>query len=172
MKYIYLIILFCLPVSVFSQFYPLEAGLVGGPSTGMNFRAYLEEDISYEALLSFRYRGAQLHLFRQQHSELEMFENGNLYLVYGYGAHLGIYNTDHYRIFFQEINFGYNIITPVAGLDGFAGVEYRFMEQPFSIGLNFKPYMELSLRQVFAVNIWDVGITVKYRFKSPTGFYQ
>lgn len=158
-------------MTVFCQFYPLEVGGSGGFSSGINFRAYLEEELSYESLVSFRYDGLQAHLVRQQHHELEMMETGALYLVYGYGAHVGFYYTDQYSVFTRDIYFGQRIFTPVVGLDGYAALEYRFLDTPLSIGISYKPYMEISLRQIFGVNLWDFGFTAKYRFSSKNVYY-
>lgn len=164
-------ILSALSFACFGQFYPLEVGGVGGVSSGLNFRAYLSEDISYEALLSFRDEGMQVHLLRQEHHEIDMLLSGSLFLVYGYGAHTGFYYTDSYKIFFQDVYYGQRIFTPVVGADGFAGLEFRFEEYPLSIGVNYKPYMEISLKQIFGANFWDFGFTIKYRFKPDSVYY-
>ncbi|MFC2079946.1 hypothetical protein ACFLRQ_00565 [Bacteroidota bacterium] len=166
-----IIIVAILSMNVSGQFYPLEAGAVLGGSSGFSFRAYLDEDLSYEALLSFRNQGAQIHLFRQQHNEIYMTKEGSLHFVYGYGAHLGFYYTDHYTIFFNDIYFGRNLFSPAAGVDGYSGLEYRFHELPLSFTLSYKPYMELSLRQIFGINLWDFGLTVKYRFKPQNNYF-
>lgn len=157
--------------NVYGQFYPLEAGGVGGISSGLTFRAYLHEELSYEALLSFRNEGAQFHLFRQHHKELRMMEDGNLNLIYGFGSHFGFYYSEDYTIFFQEVHYGRRVFSPLLGMDGFVGLEYRFHEIPLSIGLNYKPYMELSWRQIFGINLWDFGFSFKYRFRPDNEYY-
>ncbi len=171
MKHLLIFFFIFISLEGFSQFYPLEAGAVGGVSSGLNFRAYLDEDLSYEALLSFRNDGAQFNLFRQNHTELQMTEKGSFNLVYGFGSHLGFYYSETYTVFFQDVNFGRRVFSPVLGMDGFVAIEYRFHETPISIGLNFKPFMELSLRQIFGINLWDTGLTVKYRFKAENAYY-
>jgi hypothetical protein len=171
MKSTLILIFTLLSLNVAGQFYPLEAGAVGGYTAGFNFRAYLEEDLSYEALMSFRNQGLQAHLFRQQHMEAHLTKAGTLYFVYGYGAHVGFYYTDHYTVFNQNIYFGKELFSPTAGFDGFAGLEYRFQDIPLSVGLNFKPYMELSLRQIFGINLWDIGFTARYRFKPQNNYF-
>jgi hypothetical protein len=35
---------------------------------------------------------------------------------------------------------------------------------PVSFGFNFQPFMEISLKQLFGINLWDFGFNVKYRF--------
>lgn len=171
MKRFLLIIFTVLSMSCMGQFYPLEAGGFGGYSSGFTFRAYLDDVTSYEALVSFKNRGLQLHLFRQENKELQMTELGSVYLTFGYGAHAGFYYADHYNIFFRDVYFGSEKFSPLAGVDMYAAFEYRFQEIPLSVGIAYKPYMELSLRQIFGINIWDVGFTVKYRFKAQNEYY-
>ena len=166
MKTQLLIILFSLlPCSAFSQFYPFEVGGVGGYSSGLNCRAYLGEHLSYETLLSIRNDGLQLHLFRQKHEEIKDTPSGSLQFVYGVGAHAGFYFTDNYNVFYHTIYFGEKIFTPAVGVDGYAALEYRLYDIPFSVGIRYKPFMEISLKQIFGINLWDVGVTFKYRFK-------
>jgi hypothetical protein len=171
MRNFLLCIVTCISLQSFGQFYPLEAGGVGGLSSGLSFRAYLDEELSYEALLSFRNEGAQLHLFRQNHSELHLMKDGSINLIYGFGSHLGFYISDTYNMFFQNVYFGRTVFSPVIGGDGFVAIEYRFHETPLSFGIQYKPFMELSYRQIFVVNLWDFGFTFKYRFKPDNSYY-
>lgn len=171
MKKLLSIIILIISIDGYAQFYPLEAGVTGGLSSGLNFRAYLDESLSYEAQLSFRNEGLQFNLFRQVHEEMEMTENGTIYFVFGYGAHAGFYYTDRYNVLFREIYFGRDVFSPLLGIDGYAAIEYRMYDTPISFGLSFKPFMELSLKQIVGVNMWDFGFTFKYRFSDQRGYY-
>lgn len=164
MKHIILIILILLPSRLFAQFYQKEAGIRGGYSSGITFRVNLEEYLSYEGQLYYRDQGAVFNLIRQQHREIGMDRFGNWDFVYGFGAHGGFYFTDHYNIFFRQIYLGKEIFTPVIGMDGYVAIEYKLVEAPVSFGIDFKPFMEISLKQLFGFNAWDFGINVKYRF--------
>lgn len=164
MKNIILTLLLIIPVQLFSQFYNKEVGIRGGYSSGLTFRVNLEEHLSYEAQLYYRDQGAIFHLIRQQHREIGYDKYGNWKFIYGFGAHAGFYFTDHYNIFFRKIYFGREIFTPVIGMDGYVAVEYQLVEAPVSFGFDFKPFMEISLKQLFGVNVWDFGFNVKYRF--------
>jgi len=164
MKNFILIFLLSVCSVSYSQFYQKEAGFRTGVTSGIQLRVNLEEQLSYDLLLSFRNEGAQLHLLRLQNNELLFTESGTLMLFYGFGAHAGFYFTDHYSIFFRTIYFGQRVFSPLAGIDGYASLEYRFEDAPFSFGLDYKPFMEFSLRQIFTVNIWDFALTAKYRF--------
>jgi hypothetical protein len=157
-------IFLCLSVSAFPQFYPREVGMRGGYSSGITFRVNIEEDLSYEAQLTYRQRGTIFSMLRQNHLEIGMDKNGNWEFLYGMGAHAGFYFTDSYRILWKEIYYGQNLFTPVIGVDGYIGVDYSLATIPVSFGCSFQPFMEISLRQIFSLNLWDFGIHVRYKF--------
>lgn len=165
MKNLYtIILLLCLSPAAFSQFYTKEVGIRGGYSSGITFRVNLEETISYEAQLNYRDQGGIFTMYRQQHREIGMDRLGNWEFLYGFGAHAGFYYTDSYKILFREIYFGTDVFTPVIGVDGYLGIDYKLVDLPMSFGVSFQPYMELSLKQVFGINFWDFGFHARYMF--------
>ena len=159
-----IIILLCLSPAAFSQFYNKEIGIRGGYTSGITFRVNLEEYLSYEAQITYRDHGTIFTLIRQQHQEIGMDPFGNWEFLYGFGVHAGFYFTDSYRILFREIYFGRDLFTPVVGFDGYLGIEYQLVNAPVTFGLSFQPFMEISLKQVFGINLWDFGFNVRYRF--------
>jgi len=164
MKNLYIIIFLCLSTTAFAQMEIKEVGIRLGYTSGVSFRVNLTEDLSYEAQLGYRDKGAIFTVIRQDHMEMGMDRFGNWEFIYGIGAHAGFYFTDSYKIFFQEVYFGREIFTPVIGFNGYAGIEYRLIETPVSFGVSYQPFMEISLKQLFGVNFWDFGFSVKYRF--------
>jgi len=164
MKYLTLILLLALTVNAHSQYYPMEVGMRGGYSSGLSFRVNLDEVLSYEAQLSYRHQGAIITMLRLKRQEMAMDKNGNWEFLWGMGAHTGFYFTDSYRIFFEEIHYGQNLFTPVFGVDGYVGIDYLLEYLPISFGASFQPHMEISMRQLFSMNLWDFGIHVRYRF--------
>jgi hypothetical protein len=164
MRILTFIILLGIPAGAFSQYYPREVGMRGGYSGGMTFRVNIEDDLSYEGQLCYRNLGAIFTLFRLKHKEIGMDKFGNWEFIYGLGIHTGFYFTDSYRIFFQKIDYGQNLFTPVMGADGYIGIDYMLDKFPVGFGCSFQPHMEVSLRQIFLVNLWDFGVHVKYRF--------
>ena len=165
MRNLYIIILLlCLSPAAFSQFYAKEVGIRCGYSGGITFRVNLKENLSYEGQLSYRDHGAIFTMIRQQHQEIGMDRLGNWEFIYGFGAHAGFYFTDSYKILFREISFGREIFTPVIGMDGYVGIDYKLVELPMSFGVSFQPHMEISLKQVFGINLWDFGFHVRYMF--------
>jgi hypothetical protein len=163
-KYYIIIFLLGLSSSVFSQFHTKEVGLRGGYSSGITFRVNLAEDLSYEAQLAYRDQGGIFTMIRQRHLEIGMDPVGNWEFIYGFGMHAGFYFTDTYRILFREVYFGREIFTPVFGMDGYVGIDYKLENVPMSFGVSFQPFMEISLKQIFGINFWDFGFSVRYRF--------
>ena len=164
MKKLYIIMLLCLSAAASAQYEIKEAGIRLGYTSGISFRVNLDEALSYEGQIGYRDKGCIFTVLRQQHLEMGMDRHGTWDFLYGMGAHTGFYFTDSYRVFNQVVYFGREIFTPVIGFDGYVGIEYRLVEAPVSFGVNFQPFMEISLKQLFGVNFWDFGFTVKYRF--------
>ena len=164
MRNLTIIILLCIATTSFSQYYTREFGMRGGYTSGFTFRVNIPDDLSYEAQVAYRDGGTIAGLIRQVHMEIGMDQHGNWEFIYGFGAHVGFYLTNSYRFFFREIYYGRKLFSPVAGLDGYLGIEYQLVDAPVSFGVNFQPYMEISLKQLFGINLWDFGINVKYRF--------
>ena len=163
-KFYTIIFLLCLSPAAFSQFYNKEVGIRGGYSSGITFRVNLEENLSYEAQLSYRDNGAIFTMFRQQHIEMGMDRLGNWEFIYGLGIHTGFYYTDYYKIFYRKVYYGTEYFTPVLGFDGYVGIDYKLVNIPMSFGFSFQPFMEISLKQVFGINLWDFGFHARYMF--------
>ena len=164
MRNIAIMIFLSLTTGVYSQYQLKEIGLRGGYSGGVVFRVNLEEYLSYEAQAVYRDHGPIFGLVRQQHREVGMDRLGNWKLLHGFGAHAGFYFTDSYRILFREIYFGREMFSPVLGLDGYLAIEYQLVDAPVTFGISYQPYMEISLKQLFGINLWDFGFNVRYRF--------
>lgn len=159
-------ILICSILPSFSQNFLREAGLRGGQTAGITFRQYLDEHLSYEGILSFRKSGMQFTLLRQVHEMNPVFNlDPNLRLIYGFGGHVGYFFSEKYQPFgYTEFYYPYRKFSPVAGVDAYAGIEYRFDSFPVVIGLDYKPFFEFSLYQYFNLSIWDIAFTARYRF--------
>ena len=164
MKKLYIIILLCLPAALFAQSEIKEVGIRLGYTSGVSFRVNLSEDLSYEGQIGYRDKGAIFKIIRQEHLEIGMDRYGNWDFIYGMGAHTGFYFTDSYKLFFTEVYFGREIFTPVVGFNGYVAIEYRLVDTPVTFGVSYQPFMEISLKQLFGVNFWDFGFSVKYRF--------
>jgi hypothetical protein len=52
----------------------------------------------------------------------------------------------------------------IAGLDGLAGLEYRFVNVPVSLGIEVKPYFDFFGPKFFYLQPFDFAFTAKYHF--------
>ena len=159
---LFTILLISLPLN--AQNYFKAAGIRGGLSSGFTYRQYLEPDLAYEGLLSFRKGGIQLSILRQRYQPALLHIGEDFFFAYGYGGHVGFTYTDSYKFIFREYSYSDNRFSPLIGMDGYLGLEYHFPMLPVQVGLDFKPFFELSIFEFFQVSVWDVGFNIKYTF--------
>jgi hypothetical protein len=89
----------------------------------------------------------------------------NFFFYYGVGGHVGFeqwYRRYHYDN--QPDTYYYrHVATPVVGVDGIAGIEYRLKKVPLAFGFDYKPYFNLFGEQFFDMNMGDFGFSFKVR---------
>ena len=91
----------------------------------------------------------------------------DLFFYYGVGAHTGFIREK--KLYYTDCDGNdwcedyYRKLYPVLGLDGLIGAEYRFYSVPITIAIDFKPYLEFFGEEFFKINLYDFGLTLKYR---------
>lgn len=164
MKHFIIITLLFISVQASGQDFMKSAGIRGGLTSGISFRGYLNPELAYEGLLSFRGNGLQFTVLRQ-HFEPALWQiNDGFFVSYGYGGHLGFTNSHTYWHLFRTVHQENKKFSPLLGLDGYLGIEYHFMGIPVQVGLDYKPFFEFSLYQYFQLSVWDFAFTLKYIF--------
>ncbi len=158
----FLLLIFSLPLN--AQNYYRSAGIRGGISSGFTYRQFLEPDLAYEGLLSFRKGGIQFSVLRQRLQPTLMHISEDFYFTYGYGGHVGVTYTDTYKFFFREYSHSDKRFSPLIGMDGYLGLEYHFPMLPVQIGLDFKPFFEITVYEFFQMSVCDIGFNIKYTF--------
>ena len=146
-----------------AQNYTRSAGIRGGQTSGFTYRQNKDDANAYEGILSFKQGGLQLTLLKQFVKPYFTEHSDNIYLVWGYGAHLGTHRTSAFEIFSRRF-YNLNSITPLFGLDAYAGLEYRIKEIPLIIGADFKPFFDLAGIRFFSMSVWDFAFSLKYNF--------
>jgi hypothetical protein len=141
----------------------LRAGYRGGIFYQMNARAGNAE-IGYNALLSFNNNGLQLTGLRIIYGAKLNELSPDLYLSWGYGAHAGFVNVYRDRYDMDGYNYPQRQFSPLAGIDVWGSVEYRFREIPLNISLNVKPYIEIAFPSYVRFMPVDLGLSVSYVF--------
>lgn len=172
-----IIIALVILTSTFSkaQDYIHAAGYRAGLSNGLQYQVFTNEVKAYELLLSFRYEGVQLTALSKSYTPASIGDSERFFWYYGFGAHIGYHNTSH--CFDCHINDSLQTSprTPTPrdhknnmfalGVDFVGGLEYRLMTLPFTLGIDWKPYIGFFGPRRIARNIGDFAITARYTFK-------
>lgn len=164
MKYLALIILLFLTVSLKGQEYFRAVGVRGGLTAGITYRQFLDPELAYEGIASFRRGGLQFTVLRQHFEPVLWRISDEFFLTYGYGGHMGFSYTNTYKYFFKEYYYSEKKFSPLVGIDGYLGFEYHFPSIPVQIGIDLKPFFEFNLMEFFNMSIWDAAFTLKYNF--------
>jgi hypothetical protein len=162
-KYLLAIVLFTTGVA-YAQNYTRDAGLRFGDYFSVTYRAFQEDNLALEGLLFFGRSSVTFTIMREHFEPAFGHISENLYFQYGYGMHVGMRYTDHYTVLGRRYVLDDHTYTPLLGLDGMIGLEYRFPEFPFLVSVDLKPYFEYSTIQIFSIYIQSVGFSIKYRF--------
>lgn len=159
-----LLIFICLPLTSSGQKYNRSAGLRGGLTSGFTYKKFLNQEKAMEAILSFREAGVQLTALREYHEITLLEYSDNFFFMQGYGGHIGFLYTDRYDFLFTKTQYPSKKVTPVIGMDAYLGLEYRIEEFPLVGGIDFKPFIEFSLRDPFSIRMIDFAFFIKYTF--------
>jgi hypothetical protein len=166
MRTLLLLLGFLVSVMVSAQDEPMHSvGVRGGENSGITYRHFHGDFMAAEAMLSFRRDGLQA-TFLREHFKPTLGELGhNFYFISGYGVHAGFVNTSEFKFLFSTYEYPNVRISPLAGVDGYLGLEYRFKEVPIILGVDYKPYFEFSGYDFFSIHLWDTALMIKYVFK-------
>lgn len=136
------------------QDYKNGIGIRGGFYSGITFKHFLGKKPAFEGILDTRWGGFDLTGLYEIHDTA--FDVDRLRWFYGFGAHIGSYNGDHAD--WGEPSTQYFVL----GADGIIGIEYAFSEVPVSVGLDWKPMLNLTGYPGF----WPDGgaLSVRYIF--------
>lgn len=150
--------------NLYAQNYTRDAGIRLGDGFTATFRQYIDNDQALEGMLFIGRGGATFTVLKEFFVPALSHLSENLFFQYGFGAHLGFRNMDQYTVLNRTYQLDEWRITPLLGVDGLAGIEYRFPEFPVILGMDIKPYFEYSTTQIFSIYLRSVGISAKYKF--------
>jgi hypothetical protein len=161
------IVILLFHTSTYSQEAMRQAGVRTGIRSGVFFQhtsAAGNAEIGYNAMLGFNNNGIQFTGLRIIYETMLSDISPDLFFSWGYGGHAGFVVTDHMSFFGERYNFSGDRFCPVFGADGWIAAEYRFREIPLIIGVNVKPYVELTIPAFVRLMPVDLGISVSYVF--------
>jgi hypothetical protein len=128
------------------------------------YRQYTDEN-NYSEVMA----GVGRHAFRvtylKEHARptLQGF-SPNMVFVYGFGGHTGIERINKYQILTRTYFYDHYRYSPLLGMDGYLGLEYRFARLPVIGGIDVKPFFEFSVNQFFALHLFDTSLIFKIKF--------
>jgi hypothetical protein len=117
-------------LAVNAQDYQTGIGFRGGLSNGLTIKHFITSDKALEGLLAARWGGFNVTGLYEIHANA--FDATGLYWYYGFGGHIGTWNTKY------SSDRGYDN-TSIIGIDGILGIEYNIGAIPFNISLDYKP---------------------------------
>ena len=133
-----------------------------GYDGGVSLKHFLKEDAALEGILSipWGYRGFKLTGLYEIHKPLPNAEGFKWF--FGGGGHIGFYNGYYWgNGYYKNHYYYYDRLYPVIGVDGIIGLEYKFNEIPFTLGLDVKPYVNFL---GWGGHFWDGGLSARYVF--------
>jgi hypothetical protein len=147
-----------------AQHYTRDAGARAGAYPALCYRQYTDE-YSYSEVMASLNRNAIRVTYLKEYARpaLQGF-SPDLVFVCGFGAHSGFNRIDQYRIFNRTYFYDRYRYSPVLGIDGYLGLEYRFPHLPVIGGIDFKPFFEYSVNQFFAIHFFDTSLLLKIKF--------
>ena len=145
--------------NVSAQSYQTAVGLrFGGLTSGLTVKHFVSKTSALEGILSVGRRSFIVTGLYEKHIPVD---NSNAFKFYfGGGGHLGFFQNDGGYYYYNDRPL-YTTSYTVAGIDGIAGIEYKFKEAPINIGLDFKPFIDFFNGNTV---YFDGGLSIRYTF--------
>lgn len=143
-------------IESYGQQYKTGLGVRLGTFSGITVKHFIKPQNALEGLLSFRWNGFVITGLYEWQKPIREVNNLDWYI--GCGAHIGFWDGTNYY-YHRADNSGHTVV----GVDFTIGLEYTFDEAPFSIGLDWKPAINL-----IGDNHWwgdGIGLSFRYDFK-------
>lgn len=136
-----------------AQTYATGVGLRAGVTNGLTVKHFIQEDVALEGILHTRWRGLVITGLYEVHKNIR--EVRGLRWFYGGGAHVGSWN---YR---KETPPDYHGTT-VIGIDGIIGLDYKFVDAPINLSLDYKPAFNI----INSAGFWgdEVALSIRFTF--------
>jgi hypothetical protein len=133
--------------TVNAQSYHTGIGVrLGGLTSGLTVKHFVNPSGgALEGIASFGYRTFLITGLYEKHLPIQ--DAPGLMWYYGGGAHIGFFRYGGYYYVYRHGNSVYYVDGPdgtsaVGGLDFILGLDYKFPNAPFNIGLDMKPFVD------------------------------
>lgn len=141
--------------------YKVALGLRAGYHPGITLKYMSSSDVALEGIFQFRYHGVVLTGLYEKHAAA--FDVERLRWFYGLGGHIGAYERPYYGWgrYKGYYDHDYYRTRPRIGVDGILGLEYIIGEIPFSVSIDWKPYIDIWY---YGAGFYDGALSVRYNF--------
>ncbi len=137
-----------------AQEYKTGIGIRAGLSNGLTVKHFLGEKTALEAIISRRWEGFDFTGLYEIHNIAFNVDELNWY--YGFGGHIGFWNG-------QKVPWIDDVTNKtVVGINGVLGLEYRLIGIPFTVGIDWKP--TINLLGVSGLQSDNGAISIRYIF--------
>ncbi|AGA77777.1 hypothetical protein [Echinicola vietnamensis] len=136
-----------------AQTYSTGVGLRAGVSNGLTVKHFISLDEAIEGILHTRWKGLVITGLYEKHKDIR--EVRGLKWFYGGGAHLGTWG-DRSDPPFHDYDDSYTVF----GIDGIIGLDYKFVDAPINLSLDYKPAFNIT----DDVGWWGDEIALSIRF--------
>ncbi|MBC7447098.1 MAG: hypothetical protein H7330_03475 [Hymenobacteraceae bacterium] len=139
--------------------YTTGLGLRAGSPAGITIKHFFKGPVAVEAIVgtNFNRRGLNLTVLLEKHGPA--FQSRGLQWYYGLGGHVSSYTGAYYYDWYYVKHKGnkyyyardeyYTGRFWGLGIDGVLGLEYLFSDLPFTLGVDAKPFAELTRGDAF-----------------------
>ncbi|MBA9078102.1 MULTISPECIES: hypothetical protein [Rufibacter] len=136
---------------------------VGGLSSGISGKYFLNGSAAIEAIIGTSFGRKGFHLTGLYELHASALGVPGLQWFYGAGAHIGSYKGRYYHDrTYKHYYDSANKTLATVGIDGIVGLEYQITEIPVSVGIDFKPFLDVNQDGLFLFP--DGALTVRYTF--------
>lgn len=154
---VFIIVFFLLSGFSFAQDYKGAIGFRGGVDQGLTLKNFVGGSNAFDLILSTHHYGLHFTALYEKHV-FDIFDVPNLALFYGFGGHIGFYNSTRWPSYWPDHTGSATVI----GADLVIGVEYTFKEIPINIALDVVPSLNILPYTFY----WQKGaLSIRYVFK-------
>jgi hypothetical protein len=139
---------------------------LGGLTSGLTIKHFTNPTTALEGILSFGHRSFVVTGLYEKHYDIASSEG--LKWLYGIGGHVGFFRYGgYYRwVAYDDGGRVYYVSAPgntaaVAGIDFILGLDYKFPNAPFNLGLDIKPFVDFYNG---ANGFFDGALSVRFAF--------
>lgn len=165
-RYLTIVAFIIITISVKAQDYNQAFKLKGFSPWGISYKILTGFENGYEFSYQKLRNSHSLTSLRIYQEPLVPKLSSKWFLCYGFGAHATLYNAySTYNPFtpFDKAHH-YDKTFVAMGLDGYAGIEYRFLKHPFIVSADIIPNFEFFGPNFFKVNMNSFCTGIAYVF--------